>query len=143
MKVIKCIGERKEKMGRYYSGDIDGKFWLAVQPSDDADYFGVKGKRPNLLEYWYEDDDLPIVKESIENCKNCLGDYKEHLDDFFNDREGYNNEMLAEFLNKKTNKKHTEQNVMFYLEWYARLGLGQQIHDCIKNHGQCYFEAEL
>jgi hypothetical protein len=22
-------------MGRHYSGDIDGKFWFAVQPSDD------------------------------------------------------------------------------------------------------------
>ena len=68
---------------------------------------------------------------------------KKHLDDFFNDRESYNNEMLADFLNKKTNKNHTEKGVMFYLEWYARLGLGQQIHDCIKEHGQCHFDAEI
>ena len=130
-------------MGRYYNGDIDGKFWFAVQSSDDADYFGVEGERPNLLEYYYDDEDLPKVKEGIENCENCLGDYKKHLDDFFNDREGYNNEMLAEFLNKKTNKNHTEKGVMFYLEWYARLGLGQQIHDCIKERGQCHFDAEI
>ena len=30
-------------MGRYYSGDIEGKFWFAIQSSDDADYFGVEG----------------------------------------------------------------------------------------------------
>ena len=36
-------------MGRYYRGDIEGKFWFAVQQSDDADYFGVEGERPNFL----------------------------------------------------------------------------------------------
>ena len=28
-------------MGRYYTGDIEGKFWFAVQSSDDADFFGL------------------------------------------------------------------------------------------------------
>jgi hypothetical protein len=51
--------------------------------------------------------------------------------------------MLADFLKNKTNKTYTEKGVLRYLEWYARLGLGQQIHDCIKDRGQCYFEAEL
>ena len=31
-------------MGRYYSGDIEGKFWFAVQDSDDADHFGIEGE---------------------------------------------------------------------------------------------------
>jgi hypothetical protein len=31
-------------MGRYYSGDIQGKFWFAVQSSDDASAFGEKIK---------------------------------------------------------------------------------------------------
>ena len=31
-------------MGRYYHGDIDGKFWVAVQSSTDADFFGVEGE---------------------------------------------------------------------------------------------------
>ena len=34
-------------MGRYYCGDIDGKFWFAVQSSNDADNFGVQGYYPN------------------------------------------------------------------------------------------------
>jgi hypothetical protein len=29
-------------MGRYYHGDIEGKFMFGVQSSDDADFFGVK-----------------------------------------------------------------------------------------------------
>mgnify|MGYP001184207608 CR=1 FL=1 len=40
-------------------------------------------------------------------------------------------------------QSYTEKGVMFYLEWYARLGLGQKIHDCIKERGQCHFDAEL
>ena len=28
-------------MGRYYNGDIEGKFWFAVQSSDDADFFSI------------------------------------------------------------------------------------------------------
>ena len=30
-------------MGRYYNGDINGKFWFAVQNSNDANHFGVRG----------------------------------------------------------------------------------------------------
>ena len=29
-------------MGRYYQGDIEGKFWFAVQSSNDADFLVKK-----------------------------------------------------------------------------------------------------
>jgi len=29
------------------------------------------------------------------------------------------------------------------LEWYARYYLGDQIHNCLKKHGYCRFEAEI
>ena len=29
-------------MGRYTSGDLEFKFWFAVQPSDAADRFGIQ-----------------------------------------------------------------------------------------------------
>lgn len=32
-------------MGCYYFGDIEGKFWFAVQNSDDANFFGVEYKK--------------------------------------------------------------------------------------------------
>ena len=40
-------------MGRYYSGDIEGKFWFAVQSSDDADNFGVEGDSA-FLNYYFD-----------------------------------------------------------------------------------------
>lgn len=40
-------------MGRYYSGDIEGKFWFAVQSSNAADRFGVSGNEPNFIQYHF------------------------------------------------------------------------------------------
>ena len=40
-------------MGRYYSGDIEGKFGFAIQNSNAADRFGVTGQTPNFLEYYF------------------------------------------------------------------------------------------
>ena len=44
-------------MGRYYSGDIEGKFLVTVQPSNAADRFGVFGEATSLS-YIFDRDDL-------------------------------------------------------------------------------------
>ena len=132
-------------MGRYYHGDIEGKFWFAVQSSNDADFFGCEGEA-RFLNYYYHEGHLDQVKEGIKDCKSSLGEYKKHLDNFFktDGDKGYNDQMLIEYLNKNAkNGIHTENGVKFFLEWYARLDLGKQILKCIKDNGECSFEAEL
>ena len=133
-------------MGRYYTGDIEGKFWFSVQSSDDADFFGVDGEA-RTLDYYYGEDTLPKVEEGIKDCKSSLGGYRKLLDNFFktDGKDGYNDKMLVEYLNKNANHvgTHSENGVKFFLEWYARLELGKEIRDCIKEHGQCNFEAEI
>ena len=133
-------------MGRYYHGDIEGKFWFAVQSSNDADYFGCEGEATHVS-YYYHDGHLDQVKEGIKDCKNALGEYKKHLDNFFktDGKEGYNDKMLTDYLDKNVigSRIHTENGVKFFLEWYARLDLGKQILKCIKDNGECSFEAEL
>ena len=133
-------------MGRYYTGDIEGKFWFSVQSSDDADFFGVDGEA-RTLDYYYGEDTLPKVEEGIKDCKSSLGGYRKLLDNFFktDGKDGYNDKMLVEYLNKNANHvgTHSENGVKFFLEWYARLQLGKEIRDCIKEHGQCNFEAEI
>ena len=52
-------------MGRYYNGDIEGKFWFAVQSSDDADFFGVEGYSAYLNYYFDKDDMTTIDKLSL------------------------------------------------------------------------------
>ena len=131
-------------MGRYYSGDIEGKFWFAVQSSNDADFFGVEGEASHV-NYYYHEDHLDQVKEGIKDCKSSLGEYKKHLDNFFktDGKEGYNDNMLMNYLDKNAKGTHSEIGVKFFLEWYARLDLGNQIYKCIKDNGECSFEAEL
>ena len=118
-------------MGRYYSGDISGKFWFALQSSDCADRFGVSGEQPNVLQYYFGEDDLEAVEEEIKNIEESLGDQIAVIDKFFESNNSYNDKMLEEA------GITTEQ-----LSEYADLGLGKKIRDSIKENGQCEFEAE-
>lgn len=125
------------KIGRYISGDIDHKFWFAVQSSNDADFFGVEGCEPNYIEYFFDETNLKDIEKGIKTCKENLGENKEKLDKFFNTdgKEGYNDEMMVKFGFHKGKVKHL-------LEWYARLDLGEKILKCVKENKECSFEAE-
>jgi hypothetical protein len=129
-------------MGRYYTGDIEGKFMFGVQSSDDANFFGVEGESRSL-DYYYGEDTLPSVEEGVKECEGVLGENLKHIEQFFKENDSFNDERLAKYLTKSLGTNVTEENVRFNLEWYARLELGREIRDCIKEHGQCNFEAEL
>jgi len=119
-------------MGRYYSGDIEGKFWFAIQSSDAADRFGVTGHQPEELQYFFTEDDLEAVEEEIKNIEETLGEKKQTIDKFFEGNNGWNEKMLEEAGISKEE-----------LSEYADLELGIKIRDCIKDFGTCSFEAEL
>jgi len=126
-------------MGRYYNGDIEGKFWFGVQSSDDGDFFGSKGEEPNtFLNYHFsKDEHLKDIKKGIKECEKELGTWKEKLDKFFKDNNGYNDKMIEDQLGLKKEKSKE------LLKWYARLELGNQILECVMKQGECSFEAEL
>jgi hypothetical protein len=132
-------------MGRYYSGDIEGKFWFAVQSSDDASFFGGSDEETIdeesgeafELEYFFQTGDLDDINHGIEECLIQLGDKKEKLDALFESAMGYTYDMVSDSLG--IGKKE----VGHLLEWYARLDLGVKIRDCVKEKGQCSFNAEL
>lgn len=119
-------------MGRYYNGDIEGKFWFAVQSSNAADRFGVIGTPPeDILTYYFSEDDLDEVEAEIKRIEDELGNKLAVIETFFKTNNGYNDQMLAEL--SITNEQVSE---------YADLLLGRQIRDCIKENGQCSFDAE-
>ena len=124
-------------MGRYYTGDIEGKFWFGVQSSNDADFFGSYGYEPSYLNYYFDENNLKDIEKGIASCKKKLGKYKKLLDDFFKEKESYNNEMIVQSL------EISKEKVKVLLEWYARLSLGEKIYECVKKSGSCEFEAEL
>ena len=123
-------------MGRYYNGDIEGKFWFGVQASNDANFFGVEGQAPHL-DYYFGKNDLPKIQSGVDTCLKHLGDMKAKLDKFFDEREMYNKELLEDALD--ISKEETER----FLEWYARLQLGNEILECVKKYNECSFSAEL
>lgn len=132
-------------MGRYYQGDIEGKFWFGVQSSDDANHFG--GSEIELqdedtedvyeLEYFFAKEDLGSINEGIQTCITDLGEFKAGLDEFFSCSTGYNPDELT---------KHLGVDVSKYkdlMESYARLHLGEKIKKCVEEKGECRFTAEL
>ena len=129
-------------MGRYYSGDIDGKFWFAVQSSDAADRFGSAGSQ-HYLSYWFDESHLEEIKDEIKQIKKNIGRKElKLLDKFFEKKHGYNDEILIEFFEKEGCPKDSK-DIKYMVEEYADLGLGKKILKCVKERGQCSFEAEL
>ena len=124
-------------MGRYYHGDIEGKFWFAVQPSDDGEYFGMEQQEPSHIPYY--SDDLELAEEGVKECKAKLRGYLTKMNKFFKrPGGGYNEEItLAEAL------EISEDRTAHLLKWYARLTLGKNIVKCIKEEGSCGYEAYL
>lgn len=124
-------------MGRYYSGDIEGKFWFAVQSSDAADRFGVIGEAPNYIQYFFQKEDLPGVQEELANIEKLLGGLLAKIDEFFKEQTYYNNQELQDFLGISS------EETKIALSHYADYGLGKQIEACIIENGSCSFEGEL
>ena len=124
-------------MGRYYHGDIEGKFGFAIQSSNDADFFGVTGvEYTSPLNYKFEKKDLSKVKEGVKKCEVYLVDFKPKLDEFFKDKDYYDREELQKFMGVDENTLHD------ILKWTARLTLGKRIEKCIEKTGKCNIEAE-
>jgi hypothetical protein len=131
-------------MGRYYQGDIEGKFWFGVQSSDDANNFG--GSEIELqdddgeiyeLEYFFNKEDLESINEGIQTCITDLGEFKSKLDEVFSSSNGYNPDVLAKQLGVAEAKYST------IMDSYARLQLGNKIKKCVEDNGECRFTAEL
>lgn len=129
-------------MGRYYNGDIEGKFWFGVQASDDGEFFGARELEPNYITYIVED--IKEVEEGLEKCKEALGENKKRLDDFWDSVEnGYNEEMIIKWYKDTYDMVIGKDFIRKILEWYARLDLGEKIHKCMLENDYCEFTAEL
>jgi NAD-specific glutamate dehydrogenase len=124
-------------MGRYYNGDINGKFWFGVQNSDCADRFGVVGVQPETLYYYFDESDLQGVQDELKEIEKKLGDYLKQLNDFFAKNNGYNDTKLAKELGV------SELKVSKILSDYADYELGKEIEKSIIEKGQCEFYAEM
>lgn len=93
-------------MGRYYDGNISGKFWFGIQNSDDASYFGVEYKDV----HYYHLCLCGIDEEPIENnvyCSNCYSSYEEH-------KESIVKECINEEIDEYDKTWYKSENEIYY-----------------------------
>jgi hypothetical protein len=119
-------------MGRYYSGDIEGKFMFAVHSSDSADRVGSTGTN-NYLEYYFDSEHLETIEEELKDLKESY----EKVNKFFEDlkkkgESGYSNDAIKD---AGISSKEMED--------YADYLLGEKIKKCVIENGDCQFQAEL
>lgn len=46
-------------MGRFYDGDIQGKFSFGAQSSDDGEYYHAEPLEPTVIDYRIANEDIP------------------------------------------------------------------------------------
>jgi hypothetical protein len=75
-------------MGRYYCGDISGKFWFTIQSSLDADHFGGESFHPYMFVVCgCEVDDKNIQNTQNIYCKDCFSSFDEHCFEYTKNNE--------------------------------------------------------
>lgn len=120
-------------MGRYYYGDIEGKFWFGVQSSDAPSRFSKDAEcEVNYIEYRFDEHHLEEVQEELMAIEKKLGDNLPKFQKFFAENLGYNDKMLEDAGLPIT-----------MLEDYADYELGKKIEQTIITTGECSFQAEL
>ena len=128
-------------MGRYYDGDINGKFMFGVQSSTAADRFGVNGTVPGYLDYYFNQDDLNGIERGLEKIENNFGELKDSLLAYFDLYKDPEDAPLSfdEYLEKGNKPKLNTTLVSEYADYV----LGKRIYYCVKEQGVCNFTAEL
>ena len=118
--------KKGDMMGRFYNGDIEGKFWFAIQDSEAPNRFGGSME----LSFSFNEDDIEDVKNELKTIEETTP--MDKINEFFKDRDSYSNEMLAE-----ANITRDE------LENYADHELGSKILACLEENGECNFWGEM
>ena len=148
-------------MGRYYEGDIDGKFWFAIQSSDDGEFFGAEEQDSNWIDY-YLDKETFEDSQGIKKCKKALtfkhngktkrwwvlhDDWQKLIDKHYEDNKDnpeqrYKYISFAEWLKKEhdigtgeksfTDAIDSEFNTIYV--WLARLDMGRKMQKFFKQN---------
>ena len=136
---------RRCTIGRYYYGDIDGKFWFGIQSSFAADRFGISVCEDEDDDYECEDeDDYPPTRYSYYFESEHLVDVEEELANIIN-RMGWDNFNILQLFYASPGSERPsvpDDIIRMHLSEYADYILGLKTRDCIVSTGQCYFEVD-
>tara|TARA_Y100001973_G_scaffold88643_1_gene134079 strand:+ start:396 stop:788 length:393 start_codon:yes stop_codon:yes gene_type:complete len=130
-------------MGRYYSGDVEGKFWFAVQPSNVHERFGAIELSPSFIEYQIEN--TPQILNELEKIESEMGPYLEALYQFFEEALTYNSDDVEYYLKMiglNSNADIANKMIREYADWET----GIELLDYFKkneNAGHIFISAEV
>ena len=120
-------------MGRYYSGDIEGKFMFAVQPSSAGERFGAQDVT-NYVEYYVDREEYDNIVNEINDIEKT-GAVKRVQDMFAKCEHGYNDEIMKE-------NGVSKEDIAEYADWR----MGMQMKEYFDNNPDAdgiSFNAEL
>ena len=123
-------------MGRYYSGDIEGKFMFAIQSSDAPERFGAVESNPGYIDYYIPPSAIDEIRNELDSITKLSGDQIERVENMFESEMGYNDDIMKKYGVTKEG-----------LSEYADYRLGKQILEFLedeRNEGYgCNIQAEL
>ncbi len=121
-------------MGRYYNGDVDGKFMFAVQSSGAHERFGAITYQEDYIPYVVYRESYAEICAELDSIK-----HKGHIEKvnnmFEKEPEGYNSA-----IQKKYNV--TDEDLSEYADYEIGIQL-KEFFDDNPDLDECRFEAEL
>ena len=130
-------------MGRFYNGDISGKWWFAVQSSNTPERFG--GQETSIEYIICNDEEF---QDEMKKLEKSLGENLKIFDEFFDKKDSYNNEKLVEFFQDKginQPKEKLQVDIEYLLSDYADYQFGLEVakHFEDTQEESCYISSEL
>ena len=119
-------------MGRYYNGDVNGKFMFAVQSSNAHERFGAIEHGSEYVDYHISRDKYDDIVQELDSIdKGSI----ERVDKMFEESPLYNDEIMKQY--NVSSKDLSE---------YADYRLGEQVKNYFDDNPDeedCNFTAEL
>ena len=119
-------------MGRYYSGDIEGKFMFAVQDSDAGKRFGAFEVDSNVIHYGVDRECYELIVEELRLIEESGA--VEKVQKMFEGGLGWNDEIAEKF-------GVSQKNLEDYADYQMGMKIKQWFDDNPKEH-YLYFDAE-
>ena len=120
-------------MGRYYDGDIEGKFWFGLQSSTAPERFCAQEQTEQVIDYYIDRDDFPKIKKEIEKIESDPKVKK--IVNLFKETKEEDSKSFFSFSDENIKKHNLTTQAM---EDYADLLLGIQIRDYFDFDNEIY-----
>jgi len=133
LQYITLINVKIYKMGRYYNGDIEGKFMFAVQSSNAGERFEAFDIEPQYVEYCVKRESYGHIEKTLNEIEKT-GAVK-RVNNMFENVDGYNDE-----IQKKYNV--SDKDMSEYADWILGSKM-KSFFDENKEEDYLYYNAEF